>query len=134
MDCPGRLRFHRRLLRWFSTLHLGVLGLLPVALTWQEAESDSQTPGYYYLAQRVFCGEGDDLLPEHTRSGGRILLPSLTSVAALVPPASAGLSALLVMAVEGREQVDINAGLLYIPRQRVPVCCGPGAARRHYRR
>ncbi|WP_162264775.1 J domain-containing protein, partial [Salmonella enterica] len=47
---PDDLRFQRRLLRWFSTLHLGVAELLPVALTWQEAESDSQTPGYYYLA------------------------------------------------------------------------------------
>lgn len=61
---PDNLRFQRRLLRWFSTLHWGIAELLPVALAWQEAEPDNATPGYYYLAQRVFCGEGDSLLPE----------------------------------------------------------------------
>lgn len=42
----NNLRFQRRLLRWFSTLHVGIAELLPVALTWQEAEPDNATPGY----------------------------------------------------------------------------------------
>lgn len=121
---PDDLRFHRRLLRWFSTLHLGVAELLPVALTWQEAESDSQTPGYYYLAQRVFCGEGDSLLPElyaqwwahpSTQLDDLLLRWCRQHRPDFFP--------LLVMAVEGREQVDINAEqLLYIPGSSARSC------------
>lgn len=75
---PDNLRFQRRLLRWFSTLHWGIAELLPVALAWQEAEPDNATPGYYYLAQRVFAVKAIACCQNFTRSGGRILLPSLT--------------------------------------------------------
>ncbi|EHN1423111.1 J domain-containing protein [Salmonella enterica] len=121
---PDDLRFHRRLLRWFSTLHLGVAELLPVALTWQEAEPDSQTPGYYYLAQRVFCGEGDSLLPElyaqwwahpSTQLDDLLLRWCRQHRPDFFP--------LLVMAVEAREQVDIDGEpLLYIPGSSARSC------------
>ncbi|EAV2276727.1 J domain-containing protein [Salmonella enterica] len=121
---PDDLRFHRRLLRWFSTLHLGVAELLPVALTWQEAEPDSQTPGYYYLAQRVFCGEGDSLLPElyaqwwahpSTQLDDLLLRWCRQHRPDFFP--------LLVMAVETREQVDIDGEpLLYIPGSSARSC------------
>ncbi|EDV4224266.1 J domain-containing protein [Salmonella enterica subsp. enterica] len=121
---PDDLRFHRRLLRWFSTLHLGVAELLSVALTWQEAEPDSQTPGYYYLAQRVFCGEGDSLLPElyaqwwahpSTQLDDLLLRWCRQHRPDFFP--------LLVMEVEGREQVDIDGEpLLYIPGSSARSC------------
>ncbi|EHJ1675607.1 J domain-containing protein [Salmonella enterica] len=121
---PDDLRFHRRLLRWFSTLHLGIAELLPVALAWQEAEPDSQTPGYYYLAQRVFCGEGDSLLPElyaqwwahpSTQLDDLLLRWCRQHRPDFFP--------LLVMAVETREQVDIDGEpLLYIPGSSARSC------------
>ncbi|MEB0898806.1 J domain-containing protein [Citrobacter portucalensis] len=121
---PGDLRFHRRLLRWFSSLHLGVAELLPIAQTWQEAEPDNATPGYYHLAQRVFCGEGDSLLAE--LCGQWREHPSTQLDALLLrwcrqhrPDAFP----LLVMAIEAREQVDINGEpLLYIPGSSVRTC------------
>lgn len=121
---PDNLRFQRRLLRWFSTLHLGIAELLPVALAWQKAEPDNATPGYYYLAQRVFCGEGDSLLPElyaqwwahpSTQLDDLLLRWCRQHRPDFFP--------LLVMAVEGREQVDINAEqLLYIPGSSARTC------------
>ncbi|ECK9502767.1 DnaJ domain protein [Salmonella enterica subsp. enterica serovar Infantis str. SARB27] len=121
---PDDLRFHRRLLRWFNTLHLGIAELLPVALAWQEAEPDSQTPGYYYLAQRVFCGEGDSLLPElyaqwwahpSTQLDDLLLRWCRQHRPDFFP--------LLVMAVETREQVDIDGEpLLYIPGSSARTC------------
>lgn len=121
---PDNLRFQRRLLRWFSTLHWGIAELLPVALAWQEAEPDNATPGYYYLAQRVFCGEGDSLLPEFyaqwwahpsTQLDDLLLRWCRQHRPDFFP--------LLVMAVEGREQVDINAEqLLYIPGSSARSC------------
>ncbi|EAB9004796.1 J domain-containing protein [Salmonella enterica subsp. enterica] len=121
---PDDLRFHRRLLRWFSTLHLGIAELLPVALAWQEAEPDSQTPGYYHLAQRVFCGEGDSLLPElyaqwwahpSTQLDDLLLRWCRQHWPDFFP--------LLVMEVEGREQVDIDGEpLLYIPGSSARSC------------
>lgn len=121
---PDNLRFQRRLLRWFSTLHWGIAELLPVALAWQEAEPDNATPGYYYLAQRVFCGEGDSLLPElyaqwwehpSTQLDDLLLRWCRQHRPDFFP--------LLVMAVEGREQVDINAEqLLYIPGSSARSC------------
>ncbi|EHO5099802.1 J domain-containing protein [Salmonella enterica] len=121
---PDDLRFHRRLLRWFSTLHLGIAELLPVALAWQEAEPDNATPGYYYLAQRVFCGEGDSLLPElyaqwwahpSTQLDDLLLRWCRQHRPDFFP--------LLVMEVEGREQVDIDGEpLLYIPGSSARSC------------
>ncbi|EBP9773162.1 J domain-containing protein [Salmonella enterica] len=121
---PNNLRFQRRLLRWFSTLHVGIAELLPVALTWQEAEPDNATPGYYHLAQRVFCGEGDNLLPElcaqwwehpSTHLDDLLLCWCRQHRPDFFP--------LLVMAVEGREQVDIDGeSLLYIPGSSARTC------------
>lgn len=121
---PDDLRFQRRLLRWFNSLHWGIAELLPVALAWQEAEPDNATPGYYYLAQRVFCGEGDSLLPElyaqwwahpSTQLDDLLLRWCRQHRPDFFP--------LLVMAVEGREQVDINAEqLLYIPGSSARSC------------
>ncbi|EBK0307631.1 J domain-containing protein [Salmonella enterica] len=120
----NNLRFQRRLLRWFSTLHVGIAELLPVALTWQEAEPDNATPGYYHLAQRVFCGEGDNLLPElcaqwwehpSTHLDDLLLYWCRQHRPDFFP--------LLVMAVEGREQVDIDGeSLLYIPGSSARTC------------
>lgn len=121
---PDDLRFQRRLLRWFSSLRQGIAELLPVALAWQEAEPDSQTPGYYHLAQRVFCGEGDSLLPElyaqwwahpSTQLDDLLLRWCRQHRPDFFP--------LLVMAVEGREQVDIDGEpLLYIPGSSARSC------------
>ncbi|EDT6760628.1 J domain-containing protein [Salmonella enterica subsp. enterica] len=121
---PNNLRFQRRLLRWFSTLHVGIAELLPVVLTWQEAEPDNATPGYYHLAQRVFCGEGDNLLPElcaqwwehpSTHLDDLLLYWCRQHRPDFFP--------LLVMAVEGREQVDIDGeSLLYIPGSSARTC------------
>ncbi|HCL5275647.1 TPA: J domain-containing protein [Salmonella enterica] len=121
---PDDLRFQRRLLRWFSTLHLGVAELLPVALAWQKAEPDNGTPGYYHLSQRVFCGEGDSLLPElcaqwqahpSTQLDDLLLRWCRQHQPDYFP--------LLVMAVEAREQVDINGeSLLYIPGSSARTC------------
>ncbi|EBU3151745.1 J domain-containing protein [Salmonella enterica] len=121
---PNNLCFQRRLLRWFSTLHVGIAELLPVALTWQEAEPDNATPGYYHLAQRVFCGEGDNLLPElcaqwwehpSTHLDDLLLCWCRQHRPDFFP--------LLVMAVEGREQVDIDGeSLLYIPGSSARTC------------
>ncbi|EIB7294874.1 J domain-containing protein [Salmonella enterica] len=121
---PNNLRFQRRLLRWFSTLHVGIAELLPVALTWQEAEPDNATSGYYHLAQRVFCGEGDNLLPElcaqwwehpSTHLDDLLLYWCRQHRPDFFP--------LLVMAVEGREQVDIDGeSLLYIPGSSARTC------------
>ncbi|EIK4076450.1 J domain-containing protein [Salmonella enterica] len=121
---PNNLCFQRRLLRWFSTLHVGIAELLPVALTWQEAEPDNATPGYYHLAQRVFCGEGDNLLPElcaqwwehpSTHLDDLLLYWCRQHRPDFFP--------LLVMAVEGREQVDIDGeSLLYIPGSSARTC------------
>lgn len=121
---PNNLRFQRRLLRWFSTLHVGIAELLPVVLTWQEAEPDNATPGYYHLAQRVFCGEGDNLLPElcaqwwehpSTHLDDLLLCWCRQHRPDFFP--------LLVMAVEGREQVDIDGeSLLYIPGSSARTC------------
>ncbi|EAX8475489.1 J domain-containing protein [Salmonella enterica] len=121
---PNNLRFQRRLLRWFSTLHVGIAELLPVALTWQEAEPDNATSGYYHLAQRVFCGEGDNLLPElcaqwwehpSTHLDDLLLCWCRQHRPDFFP--------LLVMAVEGREQVDIDGeSLLYIPGSSARTC------------
>lgn len=121
---PNDLRFQRRLLRWFSTLHWGVAELLPVAQIWLQAEPDNGTPGYYHLAQRVFCGEGDSLLAElcgqwreHPSSQLDSLL--LRWCRQHRPDAFP----LLVMAIEAREQVDINGEpLLYIPGSSVRTC------------
>ncbi|ECA8075434.1 J domain-containing protein, partial [Salmonella enterica subsp. enterica serovar Typhimurium] len=122
---PDDLRFQRRLLRWFSSLRQGIAELLPVALAWQEAEPDSQqTPGYYHLAQRVFCGEGDSLLPElyaqwwehpSTQLDDLLLRWCRQHRPDFFP--------LLVMAVEAREQVDIDGEpLLYIPGSSARTC------------
>ncbi|EEJ1824330.1 J domain-containing protein [Salmonella enterica] len=121
---PNNLRFQRRLLRWFSTLRVGIAELLPVALTWQEAEPDNATSGYYHLAQRVFCGEGDNLLPElcaqwwehpSTHLDDLLLYWCRQHRPDFFP--------LLVMAVEGREQVDIDGeSLLYIPGSSARTC------------
>lgn len=121
---PDDLRFQRRLLRWFSSLRWGIAELLPVALAWQEAEPDSQTPGYYHLAQRVFCGEGDSLLPElyaqwwahpSTQLDDLLLRWCRQHRPDFFP--------LLVMEVEGREQVDIDGEpLLYIPGYSARSC------------
>ncbi|EAY5893056.1 J domain-containing protein [Salmonella enterica] len=121
---PNNLRFQRRLLRWFSTLRVGIAELLPVALTWQEAEPDNATSGYYHLAQRVFCGEGDNLLPElcaqwwehpSTHLDDLLLYWCRQHRPDFFP--------LPVMAVEGREQVDIDGeSLLYIPGSSARTC------------
>ncbi|EAZ9181798.1 J domain-containing protein [Salmonella enterica] len=121
---PDDLRFQRRLLRWFSTLHLGVAELLPVALAWQKAEPDNGTPGYYHLSQRVFCGEGDSLLPELCAQWREH--PSTQLDALLLRwcrQHQPDYFPLLVMAVEAREQVDINGEpLLYIPGSSARAC------------
>ncbi|MCO4158240.1 J domain-containing protein [Citrobacter amalonaticus] len=121
---PDGLHFHRRLLRWFSTLHLGVAELLPVALIWQKAEPDNATPGYYHLAQRVFCGEGDSLLPELCAQWREH--PSTQLDALLLRwcrQHRPDYFPLLIMAVEAREQVDINGEpLLYIPGSSARTC------------
>ena len=121
---PGDLRFHRRLLRWFSSLHLGVAELPPIAQTWQEAEPDNATPGYYHLAQRVFCGEGDSLLPELCAQWREH--PSTQLDALLLRwcrQHRPDYFPLLVMAVEAREQVDIDGEpLLYIPGSSARTC------------
>ncbi|EMY3698478.1 J domain-containing protein [Salmonella enterica] len=121
---PGDLRFHRYLLRWFSTLHRGVAELLPVALAWQKAEPDNETPGYYHLFQRVFCGEGDSLLPELCAQWREH--PSTQLDALLLRwcrQHQPDYFPLLVMAVEAREQVDIDGeSLLYIPGSSARTC------------
>lgn len=121
---PDDLRFQRRLLRWFSTLHFGVAELLPVALAWQNAEPDNGTPGYYHLSQRVFCGEGDSLLAElceqwrdhpSTHIDALLLRWCRQHHPDTLP--------LLVMAIEAREQVDIHGEpLLYIPGSSARTC------------
>lgn len=121
---PEELRFQRRLLRWFSTLHVGVAELLPVARAWQKAEPDNGTPGYYHLSQRVFCGEGDSLLPElcalwrehpSTQLDDLLLRWCRQHQPDYFP--------LLVMAIEAREQVDINdEPLIYIPGSSARTC------------
>lgn len=121
---PDDHQLQRRLLRWFSTLHLGVAELLPVALAWQKAEPDNGTPGYYHLSQRVFCGEGDSLLPElcaqwqehpSTHLDDLLLRWCRQHQPDYFP--------LLVMAVEAREQVDIHGEpLLYIPGSSARTC------------
>ncbi|SUH38790.1 molecular chaperone [Salmonella enterica subsp. enterica] len=45
-------------------LALGYCGAAACRPGMAGSEPDNATPGYYYLAQRVFCGEGDSLLPE----------------------------------------------------------------------
>lgn len=117
-------QFQRRLLRWFSTLHLGVAELLPVALAWQKAEPDNGTPGYYHLSQRVFCGEGDSLLPELCAQWRE---HSSTQIDALLlrwcRQHQPDYFPLLVMAVEAREQVDIDGEpLLYISGSSARTC------------
>lgn len=121
---PDDLRFQRSLLRWFSTLHLGVAELLPVALAWQKAEPDNGTPGYYHLSQRVFCDEGDSLLPElcarwqehpSTHLDDLLLRWCRQHQPDYFP--------LLVMAVEAREQMDIHGEpLLYISGTSARTC------------
>lgn len=64
MVVPADLLFQRRFLRWYSSLQWGIPELIPVAQAWQEAEPDNTSPQYYEYAQRVYCGEGDTLLPE----------------------------------------------------------------------
>lgn len=60
---PDDLNFQRRLLRWYSSLQWGIPELIPVAKAWREDEPDNTSPQYYEYAQRVYCGEGDSLLP-----------------------------------------------------------------------
>lgn len=121
---PEELRFQRRLLRWFSTLHVGVAELLPVARAWQKAEPDNGTPGYYHLSQRVFCGEGDSLLPElcaQWREHPSTQLDDLLLRWCRQPQPD--YFPLLVMAIEAREQVDINdEPLIYIPGSSARTC------------
>ncbi|HHT7392231.1 J domain-containing protein [Klebsiella oxytoca] len=64
MVVPDDAIFQRRLLRWYSSLGWGIAELLPVAKMWREAEPGNSSPQYYEFAQRVYCGEGDTLLPE----------------------------------------------------------------------
>lgn len=121
---PEDQQFQRRLLRWFSTLHRGVAELLPVALAWQKTEPDNGTPGYYHLSQRVFCGEGDSLLAELCAQWRE---HSSTQLDALLlrwcRQHQPDYFPLLVMAVEAREQVDINGEpLLYIPGTSARTC------------
>lgn len=61
---PDDLQFQRRFLRWYSSLQWGIPELIPVAKAWREDEPDNTSPQYYEYAQRVYCGEGDSLLPE----------------------------------------------------------------------
>lgn len=61
---PDDLQFQRRLLRWYSSLQWGIPELIPVAKAWREDEPDNSSPQYYEYVQRVYCGEGDSLLPE----------------------------------------------------------------------
>lgn len=121
---PEELRFQRRLLRWFSTLHVGVAELLPVARAWQKAEPDNGTPGYYHLSQRVFCGEGDSLLPElcaQWREHPSTQLDDL--LLRWCRQHQPDYFPLLVMAIEAREQVDINdEPLIYIPGSSARTC------------
>lgn len=121
---PHDHQLQRRLLRWFCSLHRGVAELLSVALAWQKAEPDNGTPGYYHLSLRVFCGEGESLLPdlcaqwqEHTSTHLDDLL--LRWCRQHRPDAFP----LLIMAIEAREQVDINGEpLLYIPGTCARTC------------
>lgn len=121
---PEELRFQRRLLRWFSTLHVGVAELLPVARAWQKAEPDNGTPGYYHLSQRVFCGEGDSLLPElcaQWREHPSTQLDDL--LLRWCRQHQPDYFPLLVMVIEAREQVDINdEPLIYIPGSSARTC------------
>lgn len=112
---PSDLSIQRRLVRWHSTCHYGIAELLPVAQAWQK--DDPECGGYYQYAQRVFCREGESLLPElcaywqeqPSTQADELLLRWCR----LHRPDS---FPLLVMAIEAREQVDINGEpLLYIP-------------------
>lgn len=91
---------------------------------WQKAEPDNGTPGYYHLFQRVFCGEGDSLLAELCAQWREH--PSTQLDALLLRwcrQHQPDYFPLLVMAVEAREQVDINGEpLLYIPGTSARTC------------
>lgn len=63
-DYPGQSTLSTTSVTLVQHLALGYCGAAACRPAWQEAEPDNATPGYYYLAQRVFCGEGDSLLPE----------------------------------------------------------------------
>lgn len=121
---PNDLRIHRRLLRWFSTLHLGVAELMPIALAWQKAKPDNETPGYYHLSQRVFCGEGDSLLPELCRQWQEHPSSQLDGLLLRwCRQYRPDYFPLLVMAIEAREHVDIHGEpLLYIPGSSARTC------------
>ncbi len=64
LDYPGQSTLSTTSVTLVQHLALGYCGAAACRPAWQEAEPDNATPGYYYLAQRVFCGEGDSLLPE----------------------------------------------------------------------
>lgn len=119
---PGDLNIQRRLVRWYSSSHQGIAELIPVAQAWQK--DDPECDGYYQYAQRVFCREGESLLPElcaywqeHASTQADELL--LRWCRLHRPNAFP----LLVMAIEAREQVDINGEpLLYIPGSSARTC------------
>ncbi|UGS41476.1 J domain-containing protein [Pseudocitrobacter corydidari] len=121
---PDDLCFQRRHLRWFSSLRWSIPELFPIALAWQEAEPDNETPRYYHFVQRVFGGEGDSLLPElcaqwqsnpSTHFDDLLLCWCRQHRPDYFP--------LLVLAIEAREQVDINGEpLLYIPGSSARTC------------
>ncbi len=124
LDYPGQSTLSTTSVTLVQHLALGYCGAAACRPAWQEAEPDNATPGYYYLAQRVFCGEGDSLLPElyaqwwahpSTQLDDLLLRWCRQHRPDFFP--------LLVMEVEGREQVDIDGEpLLYIPGYSARSC------------
>ncbi|MGT8859755.1 J domain-containing protein [Enterobacter sp.] len=106
---PDDPLFQRRLLRWFSYLHMGVAELLPIAQAWRQTEPQNSSADYLHCAQRVYCGEGESLLPElcalwqqhpSTQADELLLRWCRLHRPDYFP--------LLIMAIEAREQVNIN--------------------------
>lgn len=114
---PDYAPLQRKLLRWYSSLHWGIAEWVDVARQWRKAEPDSEDAYYYFCAQRVFCGEGESLLPElcdfwqqypSTQADELLLRWSREHRPDFFP--------LLVMVIEARCLVDTNGDAMkYIP-------------------
>ncbi|MCZ5673004.1 J domain-containing protein, partial [Escherichia coli] len=61
---PDDVKLHRKLLRWYSSVKIGMAELIPVAQQWQAEEPESEDARYYQCAQRLYCGEGESLLAD----------------------------------------------------------------------
>lgn len=61
---PDDKLIQRKLVRWYSLLREGMAELVDIADRWRKAEPDCEDAHYYFCAQRLYCGEGESLLPD----------------------------------------------------------------------